>query len=197
MESKLRRDIEKASIKVAALLLAAVIVTLPMYCHLSHEINELERRVEELEQVRVETADAEPDPEPDADTAPDIDTEAVYDVELTPIEPAAKSTKADIEPTPTNLGRFELTAYCGENYPHICNDGDATNTATGTTPTAGRTIAVDPDVIPLGSVVIINGHEYVAEDTGGIIDGNRVDIFFNSHAEALEFGVQYADVSIY
>lgn len=195
MESKLRRDIEKASIKVAALLLAAVIVTLPMYCHLSHEINELERRVEELEQVRVETADAEPDPEPDADTAPDIDTEAVYDVELTPIEPAAKSTKADIEPTPKNLGRFKLTAYCA--CPKCCGASADGLTYTETVATQGRTIAVDPDVIPLGSVVVINGRKYVAEDIGGAIDGKRVDIFFDSHAEALEFGVQYADVSIY
>ena len=183
MESKLRRDIEKASIKVAALLLAAVIVTLPMYCHLSHEIDELERRVEELEQARVETTDAEPDPEPDADTAPSI-TKANTNVKLTAIEP-----------TPKNLGRFKLTAYCA--CPKCCGAWADGVTYTGTKATAGRTIAVDPDVIPLGSVVSINGREYVAEDIGGAIDGNRVDIFFNSHAEALEFGVQYADVSIY
>ncbi len=59
-------------------------------------------------------------------------------------------------------------------------------TATGTTPKEGRTIAVDPRVIPLYSQVqiscdsypSING-TYTAEDTGGAIKGNRIDIFFN------------------
>lgn len=89
-----------------------------------------------------------------------------------------------------------LSAYCTEDYPHICNDGDATTTATGTVPTPGRTIAVDPDVIPYGSEVIINGHTYIAEDTGGYIVGNHIDIVFNSHQEALEFGIQYAEVEV-
>lgn len=82
------------------------------------------------------------------------------------------------------------TAYCCENYPHICNDGDGTITATGTTPTAGRTIAVDPTVIPYGTNVLIDGNTYIAEDCGGAIKGNRIDICFDTHAEALEFGRQ-------
>lgn len=93
--------------------------------------------------------------------------------------------------------KCKLTAYCCENYPHICNNGDATNTATMTTPTPGRTIAVDPTVIPYGSEVVINGHTYIAEDCGGAVKGNRIDILFATHQEALEFGIQYADVEIY
>lgn len=80
------------------------------------------------------------------------------------------------------------TAYCGENYPHICNNGDPTKTATGVRPTAGRTIAVDPRMIPYGSRVLINGVTYVAEDCGGAIKGNRIDIFFDTHQEALQWG---------
>jgi 3D (Asp-Asp-Asp) domain-containing protein len=80
------------------------------------------------------------------------------------------------------------TAYCGENYPHICNDGDSSKTATGTKPTAGRTIAVDPRMIPYGSKVIINGVTYIAEDCGGAIKSNRIDIFFDTHQEALQWG---------
>lgn len=94
-----------------------------------------------------------------------------------------------------SLGVCKLTAYCIENYPHICNDGDSTRTATGTKPTPGRTVAVDPNVIPYGSEVIINGHTYIAEDCGGAIKGNRVDIVFATHREALNFGIQYAEVS--
>lgn len=93
------------------------------------------------------------------------------------------------------LGVCKLTAYCKENYPHICNNGDSSNTATGTTPTVGRTIAVDPSLIPYGSEVIINGHTYIAEDCGGAVKGNRIDILFETHSEALAFGIQYAEVS--
>lgn len=88
----------------------------------------------------------------------------------------------------------KLTAYCCENYPHICNNGDATYTATMTTPTPGRTVAVDPTLIPYGSEVTIKGHTYIAEDCGGAIQGNRVDILFATHEEALNFGIQYAEV---
>ena len=62
--------------------------------------------------------------------------------------------------------------------------------------TANRTIAVDKTIIPYGTIVIINGNEYVAEDTGSAVKGNIIDIFFDDHEEALNFGVQYADVYV-
>jgi 3D (Asp-Asp-Asp) domain-containing protein len=85
------------------------------------------------------------------------------------------------------LGEFLLTAYCPCSY--CCGKSDGI-TATGTVATAGRTIAVDPRVIPYGSQVEINGHIYTAEDCGGAIKGNRVDFFFDTHEEALKFGRQ-------
>ena len=94
-----------------------------------------------------------------------------------------------------SVGACKLSAYCCENYPHICNNGDSSSTATGTRPTPGRTVAVDPRVIPYGSEVIINGHTYIAEDCGGSIKGNKVDILFATHEEALNFGVRYGEVS--
>lgn len=81
--------------------------------------------------------------------------------------------------------KFVVTAYCG--CTECCGDSDGT-TASGTKATAGRTIAVDPKVIPLGTHVWIDGKEYIAEDTGGAIDGNRIDIYFDSHSEALSWG---------
>ena len=95
-----------------------------------------------------------------------------------------------------SLGVCKLTAYCKENYPHICNNGNSNTTATGTVPTVGRTVAVDPSVIPYGSEIIINGHSYIAEDCGGVVKGNRIDILFATHKEALKFGVQYAEVYV-
>ena len=92
-----------------------------------------------------------------------------------------------------SLGEFKLTGYCACEY--CCGKTDGI-TATGTVATAGRTIAVDPSKIPYGSIVKINDIEYVAEDCGGAIKGNKIDIFFNSHEEALEWGVKYAEVFI-
>ncbi len=57
-----------------------------------------------------------------------------------------------------------------------------------------RTIAVDPTVIPYGSKVVINGQVYVAEDCGGAIKKNRIDIYVGSHAEAETKGVYETEV---
>lgn len=93
-----------------------------------------------------------------------------------------------------DLGEFKLTAYCPcSKCCGIWADGI---TYTGTAAKAGRTIAVDPDVIPLGSTVRINGKDYIAEDIGGAIQNKRIDVYFDSHEAALDFGVRYADVSI-
>lgn len=61
---------------------------------------------------------------------------------------------------------------------------------------AGRTIAVDPRVIPLGSKVRMNGREYVAEDTGGAIKGKRIDLFVGSHSETMKFGKKLIEVYV-
>ena len=59
-----------------------------------------------------------------------------------------------------------------------------------------RIIATDPSVIPLGSLVEIDGQEFIADDTGGAIKGHRIDILMESESEALEFGVREVDVII-
>ncbi len=88
------------------------------------------------------------------------------------------------------IGSFTITYYCTENYRHICNNGNALTTATGTVPTPGRTIAVDPRKIPYGTKVVIDGHTYIAEDCGGAIKGNKLDICVATHSEALRKGVR-------
>lgn len=95
-------------------------------------------------------------------------------------------------------GEFTLTAYCPcyECCGKTEDDPFYKVTASGAIAEAQRTIAVDPSVIPLGSRVYINDVEYYAEDTGGLITGNRIDIYFESHEEALEFGVQSALVYV-
>lgn len=104
----------------------------------------------------------------------------------------AHAERIETSPAFLDLGEFELTAYC--SCSECCGKWADGITATGTKATAGRTIAVDEDVIPYGYEVIINGHTYVAEDCGGAIIGKRIDIYFDSHSEALEFGRQTANV---
>lgn len=94
---------------------------------------------------------------------------------------------------PEYLGTFTVTHYC-PCYA-CCGKTDGI-TFTGTQATEGRTIAVDPDVIPLGSTVVIDGQEYVAEDVGGAIRGMRIDKYMESHDEALDAGVVQAEVWI-
>lgn len=94
--------------------------------------------------------------------------------------------------TVSYLGEFKITAYCA--CEKCCGIYASGYTATGTYATEGRTIAVDPSVIPYGTTVKINGQNYVAEDCGGAIKGNRIDIFFDSHDEASKYGVQNHDV---
>ena len=91
-----------------------------------------------------------------------------------------------------SLGSFRITHYCPCFY--CCGSWAGGNTASGTRPTPGRTIAVDPSVIPLGTRVIIGGQVYVAEDTGGAIKGNKIDIFVADHSTALAYGTYYAEV---
>lgn len=98
-------------------------------------------------------------------------------------------------PELVSLGRFKLTAYCA--CKKCCFEWSDGITATGTVPTEGRTVAVDPKVIPYGTVLVIDGHEYIAEDCSvNYIHGKEIDIFFDSHSEAKEFGIQYAEVFV-
>lgn len=92
------------------------------------------------------------------------------------------------------VGECKISAYCCEPYAHICGDGDGL-TATGI-PASPGVVAVDPEVIPLGSTVIIDGQAYLAADTGGAVQGLHVDVAMATHQEADAFGVRWADVWI-
>ena len=87
---------------------------------------------------------------------------------------------------------FKVTAYC--SCAKCC--GKTTGyTASGTKATAGRTVAASAQ-FAYGTKLVINGKEYVVEDRGGAIKGNKIDIYMNSHAEALAWGVKYLPVQV-
>lgn len=97
----------------------------------------------------------------------------------------------------TNAGEFKLTHYCCEAREHICGTGDGI-TATDVPVTPYWTCAVDPSVIPYGAEVMIDYGDRVefwkAQDCGGSIKGNHIDLAVETHAEALEKGVTSAVV---
>lgn len=99
-----------------------------------------------------------------------------------------------------SYGDFTVTAYCtcrkccGKWSPEVT--GKESRTKSGTCPKAGRTVAVDPEYIPLGTVLMINGQKYVAEDTGSAVIGRHIDIYMDTHEAARIWGRQIREVFI-
>ena len=84
------------------------------------------------------------------------------------------------------LGEFQVTGYCSCSL--CCGEKEEKLTKSETVPKAAHTIAADPSVIPLGTRIVIDGVSYVVEDTGKAIKGNRLDIYFDTHEEAVRYG---------
>ena len=103
------------------------------------------------------------------------------------------STLPRVSSTSTTGGTvYKITAYCPCSK---CCGKTNGRTASGTTATAGRTVAASSK-FAFGTKLNIGGHVYTVEDRGGAINGNKIDIFVNSHAEALQWGVRYLNVSV-
>lgn len=118
--------------------------------------------------------------------------EAVEEV----VEQTQPAEEATAQTSSSENGRWmtvEATAY-SRNQPVLSN-----HTFTGIDLRENsRVIAVDPNVIPLGSTIYVPGYgEYIAGDTGGAIIGNRIDIHFESLDSAIQFGRQSIDVQVF
>ena len=139
----------------------------------------------------------------------EVDTEATEvttEPTVVETEPPVTTEPEETEAELVYIGTFGLTAYCGcveccGEYAYNRPIDESGNVivigSIGVQLEAGVSIAVDPRVIPYGTRVVINGHTYIAQDTGGKIKGNRIDIYFESHQEAWDFGMQNAEVFIY
>lgn len=110
------------------------------------------------------------------------------------------STESRRSTEPDIVAVFTVTAYTAHD-PGMDGRGI---TSTGTKATYGRTIAVDPHLIPYGSRIYIpalkdwpNGGWFIAEDTGGAIKGYKLDIFIPNRKSALQFGRQRLEAHIY
>ncbi|WDV09215.1 G5 and 3D domain-containing protein [Lysinibacillus irui] len=100
---------------------------------------------------------------------------------------------------PDNNSEFYVTATAYTAYCKGCSGTTATgiNLRSGSVPGL-KVIAVDPSVIKLGSKVWVEGYGLaVAEDTGGAIKGNKIDIFVQSETEARNWGVKKVRIKVF
>lgn len=164
----------------------------------SSSINELESAVSTLNQLIPQlNIDSVKEAANNSVQAAKNKIESLKAEEAKKAEEAAKNNAANSSNTtssnnsssqPSSDGKYkktlsmEATAYSG-----------GTLTAMGLKPVRDpggiSTIAVDPSVIPLGSKVYIPGYGYaIASDTGGVIKGNIIDLYMNSHDECISWG---------
>lgn len=120
-----------------------------------------------------------------------VNNESEEDQEVKSADTKSSEDSEDNVVKEVNVTATAYTAYC---------EGCIGITKTGVdlikNPDA-RVIAVDPSVIPLGSKVYVEGYGYArAEDTGGAIKGNRIDIYMEKEKDALKYGVQDVKVKI-
>jgi len=116
----------------------------------------------------------------------------------TTIPSVAESVSATDGEMFSYLGDFHVTAYCpcekctgayGKNRP-VVNYQLVVATASGAFAQEGVTVAVDPKVIPYGTKIYIEGVGVrVAQDCGGAIKGNDLDVYYRNHDDAWESGL--------
>ena len=104
----------------------------------------------------------------------------------------ARSSSRGNAVTTASSGRYKVTAYC--SCARCCGKTNGI-TASGRRATANHTVAA-PSTFAFGTQMVINGKTNVVEDIGGAIQGNRIDVYMNSHAEAIAWGVRYLDVEV-
>ena len=92
-----------------------------------------------------------------------------------------------------DMGVFKTTGYC--NCRRCCGRWAGGPTKTGVMPVTGETVAVDPKVIPLGSMVMIDGAIRWAQDTG--VRGRHIDVYYDSHSVAWNHGVKRQHVFVW
>lgn len=92
-----------------------------------------------------------------------------------------------------DLGTFKTTGYC--NCRKCAGRWAGGKTASGVYPVEGETIAVDRSVIPLGSMVMVDGHIYWAHDTG--VKGRHIDVYYDNHSVAWSHGVKRQHVFVW
>jgi len=135
-------------------------------------------------------------PEREEAAAPEPSPEPLPVVQIIPSPAEFEPEPEPDRPTTHTVGECMITYY--DACVLCCGNADGI-TASGAKAVPYETCAVDPMVIPLGSVVLVDFGDgilrrYRAEDTGGAVEGNHIDVCVSSHEEALDLGVRRANV---
>lgn len=114
------------------------------------------------------------------------------------IETAADTVLLDEPLEPDEWLDFTATAYCA--CAQCCGkwaytQGDVIRGAYGEPLIENQTVAADPDVLPAGTVIEVSGQgTYTVADKG--VSGNHIDIYYENHNDALEYGRKEVKVRI-
>jgi len=137
----------------------------------------------------------------------DAEQKPIADVQTLAIisEPAESDSTEVVKEYLVSLGKYKLTAYCpcekccgkwGKNRPKGKDGNPIVITAFGEIAHQGITIAADTSILPFGTKIQIDGCEYIVQDRGGSVKGSTIDIYFENHQDAVNFGVQYKEIFI-
>jgi len=113
----------------------------------------------------------------------------LWDGIVSPLEPVQATSTSNVM---EYVGTFKVSAYCACR---ACTGNTKGITASGAKVQEGITVATDWSVLPVGTVIDIEGYgTRTVMDKGSAIKGNRLDIYFQQHSDALNFGVQTLNV---
>lgn len=156
-----------------------LIILIIILCNFGNKIGKLENQMNEIENTITSVVI--------------IDKEEILENTIVEEEIIETSPEGEIELEQENidmnleyLGIYTLTAYC--SCEECCGKSDGI-TASGVKARPNHTIAA-PSEFAFGTKLMINGIEYTVEDRGGAIKDKRIDVYFDSHQEAINFGKQ-------
>ena len=155
-----------------------LIILIIILCNFGNKIGKLENQMNEIENTTTSVVI--------------IDKEEILEntieeeiIETSP-EGETELEQENIDMNLEYLGIYTLTAYC--SCEECCGKSDGI-TASGVKARPNHTIAA-PSEFAFGTKLMINGIEYTVEDRGGAIKDKRIDVYFDSHQEAINFGKQ-------
>ena len=150
---------------------------------LSSTIDELNIRTQELDAVNGELIEANKNLQLSLNNEERLNNAITHNNELLEIANTTISDLKNEEYELVYMGDFKYTYYCDERYEHICGYGLGL-TASGKPTEVGWTVAADTSVLPMGSIIYIEGIGFrEVMDRGGGVNGNHIDILMATHNE--------------
>ena len=155
-----------------------LIILIIILCNFGNKIGKLENQMNEIENTTTSVVII--------DKGENLENTIEEEIIETSPEGEIELEQENIDMNLEYLGIYTLTAYC--SCEKCCGKSDGI-TASGVKARPNHTIAA-PSEFAFGTKLMINGIEYTVEDRGGAIKDKRIDVYFDSHQEAINFGKQ-------